>query len=513
MMDNQQGTVGRVDPESETSFHEISDGRGVKNELLILMRVEQDDGRPLPVGVYTERCVATRLLQVTGVTAERITRINNYDTVIEVTADVSVVAVSQQLHQVTEWEENPVVISCIMGKKQYIIDVCRQRTAMIEQKGEADREIERIRAESREQRDTLAHLVERVNQQARMVSDLQVQSMTGSIPRIPSSLVTPQTNDHHFDRQPQKMTKTPDLPNFSGEVPTPKGEAEFDNWIFQIKSLRTTFTDDAIRNAVVSNVRGVAKTVVRALGYDAPLEEMIDRLDDRFGLGETNDALLLEFHQMVQGPHEKIQDYGSKLECKFKFLQERFPGRYGAVQLKERFFSGMNDKLRDSMRFLYNQDDCTFSKLLKNAMMAEAETKSRPVVKAKAAQAETPSTNQPNAELTSIQKQLDSMSQILKGAQFKGKGPSKNKRGSTAKAAEAQPTSRGPAITAAGPFREGRPPVQCYRCKGWGHYKRNCPNKEPVEGSVEWGNLHGEAAMEGAARPPKQEEEHPQPQQ
>ena len=149
------------------------------------------------------------------------------------------------------------------------------------------------------------------------------------------------------------MSKTPDLPNFSGEVPTGKGKAEFNNWIFQIKSLQKMYTDHTIRNAVVSHLRRIVNMVVRTVGYYAELPEMISQLEDRFGLGETNDNLLLEFHQMVQGPNEKVQDFSSKLECKFKILQERFPCRYVAVQLKHRFFSGMHDKMRDSMQFLY----------------------------------------------------------------------------------------------------------------------------------------------------------------
>ena len=76
------------------------------------------------------------------------------------------------------------------------------------------------------------------------------------------------------------MSKTPDLPNFSGEVPTPKGEAEFNNWIFQIKSLQKMYTDGAIRNTVVSHVRGIVNTVVRTVGYDAELPEMISHLED-----------------------------------------------------------------------------------------------------------------------------------------------------------------------------------------------------------------------------------------
>ena len=73
------------------------------------------------------------------------------------------------------------------------------------------------------------------------------------------------------------------------------------------------YTNDAIRNAVVSYVSGIANTVVHAVGYDTELPEMISQLEDRFGLGEKNDNLLLEFHQMVQGPNEKVQDFSSKL--------------------------------------------------------------------------------------------------------------------------------------------------------------------------------------------------------
>ena len=56
-------------------------------------------------------------------------------------------------------------------------------------------------------------------------------------------------------------------------------------------------------------------TVVCTVGYNAKLPKMVSQLEDRFGLGETNDNLLLEFHPIVQGPNEKIEDFGSKLEC------------------------------------------------------------------------------------------------------------------------------------------------------------------------------------------------------
>ena len=502
------GTGGGTTNVNE-SFHEIPEPP--MHELLLLLRVEQPDGRPLPVGTYTDRCVNLQILQWTGLTPAHTTRINPLDTVVELAADVPIVAVAQQLHMIQEWEEVPVTVSCIMGRREYIMEVCRQRSILIEQRGEAEKEMQRTRAETRQQKETLSQLVDRVNQQARLIGELQTQSLQGSMSRIPSH----QSSHHHNEDRP-KMTKTPDLPIFSGELPTPKGEVEFDNWIFQIKSLQKTFTDDAIRNTVVANARGIAKTVVRAVGYDAELSLMISHMEDRFGLGETNDTLLLEFHQMSQGLHEKVQDFGSKLECKFKILQEQFPGRYAAVQLKDRFFSGLQDKMRDSMRFLYTQEDCTFSKLLKVAMIAEAESKPRVQAKVKSAAAGTNTKNN-NQELSSIQSQLDSMSKILKSVHFnkqaKANGKGGPKKGSNSKAAEAklQNKSKGPTVSAAGPFTGGKPPLQCHWCMGWGHFMRNCPNREPVQGSVEWGNLHGEVALEGAPLP--QEKECPKSQQ
>ena len=290
------------------SFHDTPEP--ARHELLLLLRVGQEDGRPLPVGTYTERCINLQIVQWTGINPVRTTRVNPLDTVVEFVAEVPIVAVAQQLHLVREWEEIPVTVSCIMGRREYIMEVCRQKSIMIEQRGESDREIERTRNETRQQKETLSQMVDRVNQQAWLIGELQTQSLQGSISRIPSNQFPHQ--GHHQEETP-KMTKTPDLPIFSGELPTPKGEVEFDNWIFQIKSLQKTFTNDAIRNTVVANVRGIAKTVVRAVGYDAELAHMISHLEDRFGLGETNDTLLLEFHQMSQGVHEKVQEFWVKI--------------------------------------------------------------------------------------------------------------------------------------------------------------------------------------------------------
>ena len=132
-------------------------------------------------------------------------------------------------------------------------------------------EAERMREDQQEQHEKLSELIDKVNDQARLVGEiqqgnfaipkesaprislLQGQSVAsrGSIPRIPSSLHTPtgvysNAIPHNQQNHPRKNTKNPDLPTFSGEIPTPKGEVEYDNFIFQLQMLRSSYTDDMI---------------------------------------------------------------------------------------------------------------------------------------------------------------------------------------------------------------------------------------------------------------------------
>ena len=285
---------------------------------------------------------------------------------------------------------------------------------------------------------------------------------------------------------------------FSGEIPTPKGEVEYDNFVFQLQMLRSSYTNDAIRNAIVASVRTHAKIAIRAIGYGSSLDAMIRQLENRFSLGETVDILGQQFHQLMQQPKERVGELGGNLEYKFRLLQEKCPGRFTDNQLRDRLFHRMSDKLRDSVRFLYSQPGCDFNRLLKAVMTCENEAVSRASTRAKSMQVNTHENTEEVAKtgISSIREQLDKMNAILKGANFKNNnGYKKHDK------QDIRNNLKGPGISAAGPFRRGKKPVQCYRCNGWGHYKLQCPNEEPVEGSKEWKTYMGKRQRRGVPFP------------
>ena len=232
---------------------------------------------------------------------------------------------------------------------------------------------------------------------------------------------------------------------------------------------------------------------------------MIDQLENRFSAKETTDILLQEFHQMMMSPKEKVHEFGGKLEYKFRLLQERCPGRYNMAQLKDGLFHGMTDKLRDSVHYLFTNPTVDFNQLLKAAMTCELENTLRAATKAKAMQFSqgVSESTAANSEIDSIRSQLEQMSTILKGANFKGTkdGSKKKSNGHYKSKQDGRQGLKGPGTSAAGPFRKNKPPGQCYQCMGLGHYSQNCPNEFPVEGSVNWENLKGEVAKEGGTLP------------
>ena len=102
--------------------------------LTILFKMLREDGRPLLVGSFTEGSVARRVYSSTGVALECVTMITPTDALIEFTPGTLVVAIAQALHKINEWEDMPVWVTCLMGSKNYIMQLCRERAENEEQK-------------------------------------------------------------------------------------------------------------------------------------------------------------------------------------------------------------------------------------------------------------------------------------------------------------------------------------------------------------------------------------------
>ena len=137
------------------------------------------------------------------------------------------------------------------------------------------------------------------------------------------------------------------------------------------------------------------------------------------------------------------------------------------------------------MRYLYKCPETTYDELLLTAKEAECEWLEHKSIRSKQT---ITCDDVEKKEREEIKVRLDKLAETVKAASFQKKSqgdkkkqsPSKTPASSLQVSPQYSPRNpgRGPAITAAGPFRNGRKPVQCWKCGGWGHVSCECATPE-----------------------------------
>ena len=154
--------------------------------------------------------------------------------------------------------------------------------------------------------------------------------------------------------------------------------------------------------------------------------------------------------------------------------------------MKDRFFYGIRSDIRNSIRHLHDDEMVTFSQLLVKVCRNEEEDTTSKLL-SKSAVAE-----------STLEHRVDKLIERSNG-QFNtnptrvpwddnrnyGRPPFQQNQSSRGDfQINSHPTVhdiwqnlRGPEPSAAGPFGEsdGSRPIQCFKCRGWGHPRRLCP--------------------------------------
>ena len=245
-----------------------------------------------------------------------------------------------------------------------------------------------------------------------------------------------------------QLVMSSSLPLFSGSDPTPRDESTYEQWKFQVKGMRSSCPESTVRSALITSVRGEASKLVSFMGFNAPMQTLLDAMEDRFGKKITGDQLQQDFYQLQQEKGEKVQHFAGRLEKAFKKLQETFPKRYQRNQLKERLFHSVNQQTRDSMRSLYDRESTTYEILL--AAMKKAETewgKSRGQFRVKGA------TVVEKKELNEFKERLDKLQATVKSATAKTEKEKKKTPKTFPQKDDPRKSTKGPHTTSAGPFR------------------------------------------------------------
>ncbi len=109
------------------------------------------------------------------------------------------------------------------------------------------------------------------------------------------------------------------LRTFSGLLPTPAGEEQFDHWLGQARLMveECDCSRKEKRRRLMESLRGPALDIVkaaRASDLEVSPEDCLEALEHAFGTAESGEELYFAFRLLQQQPGEKLSDFLRRLE-------------------------------------------------------------------------------------------------------------------------------------------------------------------------------------------------------
>lgn len=299
---------------------------------------------------------------------------------------------------------------------------------------------------------------------------------------------TDDTKDGDADSKKSGNT-VPKLTWFSGEIPPPKGYASYDMWKFEVQGLDAIYKESVIIQAVRRSLKGGAADVVRCLGYEADLSNIMDTLETRYGVIEESADLMQELLSARQADKEKAVDFGARLEL-ICYKLKQTTGECDDSLVIQQFFRGLrDDRIREVLRPnlpMYS----SLNEAIKKVRSLESEYTMRLTWQASKVKVNSVSAEAENTSLDKawLQEQFKSMKESITadvigkvkeevvglqymGASYKPRGGFRGGRffrgGYKNKGSRYQHSSEQKQ-----PFNPED--IVCHNCEGKGHYARGC---------------------------------------
>jgi hypothetical protein len=152
-------------------------------------------------------------------------------------------------------------------------------------------------------------------------------------------------------KKPDATGYIPKIILFSGD----KSQATtYAAWKYDVLNIKTQ-RPDAAELAAKRSLRGKAAEVIRRLGQEATLEQIIARFDILFGEVEEGEDIMSLFYSAKQGEKELISDWSCRLD---EYIyrasqQDAVPAAESMSMLKHKFWSGLRQPLKDKLRHKY----------------------------------------------------------------------------------------------------------------------------------------------------------------
>ena len=165
----------------------------------------------------------------------------------------------------------------------------------------------------------------------------------------------------------------PRLAMFSGEGQ--KGESSYAQWRSELDNVWHSglYQEVLIMNSVRNSLHGRAADALLAMGSNVSVEQVLARVDVRFGDVRPSDRTLQQFFTARQLTNESVSAWGCRLEDLLSQVNDPDGAVAARSMLRSQYWSGLySDQIRNALRHHFDEG-IDFEALLSQARIAEQE--------------------------------------------------------------------------------------------------------------------------------------------
>ena len=172
-------------------------------------------------------------------------------------------------------------------------------------------------------------------------------------------------------------TNIPKLSAFSGK--RVKGEVSFEQWSYELQTLRKTYSDSALREGIQHSLRGAAADTVRNMGPDVPIDTILKKFTIVYGNVKSFDLLRRDFYRADQGEEESIPSFATRMEGLLSQIRDKYLEKFTHPEeqrlLKDQLFHGCKESIRDSVKYCFADPCMDYMQFLEECRKVEDEDK------------------------------------------------------------------------------------------------------------------------------------------
>ena len=106
--------------------------------FVLLLRVTQANGRPVPIGRFTNRAMAQMLYEIAGVTLRDMVILTDQEVVIELEMETPLMEVSRAVHGLYQWAGQSITVDSVVVRRDSIKEIVKEQEIAREKQKELE---------------------------------------------------------------------------------------------------------------------------------------------------------------------------------------------------------------------------------------------------------------------------------------------------------------------------------------------------------------------------------------